>query len=353
MMQSTVYQDYQIALELRRSCWYAIASMPVLIGVCCWVSHLNQNFGVVNIISGTVFFMLSILALSFPLRWKLRIDQNGVSRRLFLHWDFWSWADLASGRVCKSHRYVLHDSRRAWGHRKMNQSFMSSDDIREVISVINSHYQLPPPPIVPDTLILKYGFHRSVIFDNKGVHVLVAGTPYEFLWNEIEAIHITRMDPMRRDFHSLEIILPGLIIDFKHVTHQFGTSPTWHGASAELINECLFQNAPNERIQIEIAGERLTKRESIEQQLNTSMKNTRGLVVNFAVMASIFVGLLIWMAIEHGVLRALSMAAMFAIYPGSVVVFVYRSNCKHINELKGLLGTIAKTEQNHWPVGPT
>ena len=90
--------------------------------------------------------------MAIPLRWKLRVDQDGVSRRLFFRWDVWRWTDLASGQILKLHPYTLCDPNRVWWRRKLRLGYMDSGDIEEVISVINTHYQLPPPPDVPETL---------------------------------------------------------------------------------------------------------------------------------------------------------------------------------------------------------
>ncbi len=61
------------------------------------------------------------------------------------------------------------------------------------------------------------------------------------LWGEVRRVYVTRPDPVRRDFTHLPVLLPGMEIEWKLVTHQGGTTPTWRGATAEEIHEMLFR----------------------------------------------------------------------------------------------------------------
>ena len=310
-----------------------------------WVAHFVQNRGHGDIAVGCVLFALLAAAMIFPLRWKLRLDRRGVLRRRLSRWDLWRWTDLASGRIFKLHPYTLRDPTRPWWRRKLRLGHMASGDIQKVISVINHHYRLPPPPVVPKTLELKYGFRRSATFDNKGVHVSIRGTPHEYTWGDIEHVYITRMDPLRRDFKSLVIVLPHQKIELRLVTHQGGTSPTWHGATAEEINEFLFSNVAPNRIETLIAGERLKTREQIENKLEAARKKTREFAIIMAIFLPMIAGVLVWMAFDDGVLKAVVMAMMFSIFPGSVIWYMYRSQRKQVAELNQLLTSVMQTDR--------
>lgn len=331
-MRPTSQHDYQIAPELRRCCWYVILGAVALTIVFFLIARFVQNRGGADVALGCVLFAILAAAMILPLRWKLRLDENGVSRRLF-RWDLWSWSDLQSGRIRKIYPYTLYDPERPWWRRRMRLGYMEANDIQEVISTVNTRYTLPLPPDVPDTLTIKYGFRRKVTFDHKGIHLTVCDRPYEYLWRDLREIHLTRMDPARRDFKSLLITLPNQELELKLVTHQGGTSPTWRGATAEEINEYLVQFVPTDRIHTSIAGQQLTKREHIERKLQEAKKRTREFAVITLVFLPLIVGLLVWMAIDDGILKAIVMGAMFAVFPGSVIFFVYRSHRKQISDL--------------------
>jgi hypothetical protein len=328
---------YRIAPELRRCCWYIIAGAIGLVIVFHWIARFVQNRAPVDVAVGCVLFVLLAAAMALPLRWKLRVDQQGVARRLVFRWDSWAWADFATGRVYKLHPYTLCDPERPWWRRKLRLDYMASGEVQDVISAINGHYQLPAPPDVPATLTIKYGFRRSVTFDHDGIHLMICGRPHEYSWRELRDIHVTRMDPVRRDFKSLLITLPDQDIELTLVTHQGGTSPTWRGATSEEINEFLFQTVAAERIHVSIAGESLTKREHIEKKLQHAEGTKRDLVMMVAIFAPLMIATLVWMAMADGILVALLMVAVCVAALGPTFIFVFRSHTKQIQDLKSML----------------
>lgn len=342
-MRPTPCHEYRIAGELRRCCWYTILGAFALAAVFFWIARFVQNRGPVDIFVGCVLFALLAAAMVVPLGWKIRVDQHGISRRLFFRWDLWPWAALASGRVSKLHPFTLHDPERPWWRRRLRLGCMASSDIQEVISMVNTHYKLPPPPSIPGRLAIKYGFRRSATFDANGIHLIIRDMPHDYLWRDLRDIHITRMDPLRRDFKSLVITLPDQELELKRVTHQGGTSPTWRGATAEELNEFLFQFVPPDCIHISIAGHELAKREHIERKLEETKKRTREFVIMMVVFLPLILGLLVWMAIDDGIWKATVMGAMFVVFPGSVMFFHYRAQCKEISNLMDLLNNAAVT----------
>jgi hypothetical protein len=309
----------------------------MLLMVYYWIARFIQNRGGADIAAGCLAFLSLAAVMAFPLRWKVRIDRLGVSRRLLFRWELWRWDDFASGRVCKQYPYTLYDPDRPRFRRRLRLGYMASADIQEVISLINECYRLPPSPDLPGTITIKYGFRRSATFDNQGVHLLFGGTPHEYTWGEIRQVHVTRMDPVRRDFKSIRIVFPDQEIEWKLVTHDGGTSPEWRGAAAEEINEFLFRHVAPDRIDISIAGEPLTKREHIERELRSAQKKARDFAVIMAVFLPLLAGLLIWMAIDDGVFKAALMAGIFATGPGSVMIFMYWLQRRQVDELKSLL----------------
>jgi hypothetical protein len=346
-MQSTPQQEYRIAPDLRRACWYAIIGSMLLAIVFFWISAFIQNRGPGYIAIGFVPFVLLTGAMVVALRWKLRVDQHGLARRKLFGWDNWEWAVFATGRVRKMHPHTLYDPDRPWGRRKLGLSYMASAEVQEVMSVINRHYRLPPPPEVPATLTIKYGFRRSAIFNHDGIHLTIGGRSHVYTWRDLGNIHVTRMDPVRRDFTSLLINLPNQDIELKLVTHEGGASPTWRGATAEEINEYLFHNVPSEKIHTSIAGDLPTNREHLEKELHRLEKLRRDLVLMLAVFTLLMTAVLVWMtiAVESGGNVSAAMAAMYVIFVGPTFAVVFRLHTKQIEDLKKTLESVSATKK--------
>ncbi|MCE5268742.1 MAG: hypothetical protein LLG00_12740, partial [Planctomycetaceae bacterium] len=224
--------EYRISPELRRCCWWGIGGAVLSGCVFYWSAHVRHR-DPIGIVIGCAMFLLVAVALTFALHWRVVVDSQGIARRRFGRWDRWTWEDFASGRIGKRHAYILVDPARAWWRRSLNLGYLDSDDIPTVMAAINARYRLPPPPGVPDSLTIKYGFFRRITLDRNGIQLLVRGTPHAYLWGEVGQVDITRMDPLRRDFKCVEIALPDHTIELDLVTTPY------KGATAEEINEFL------------------------------------------------------------------------------------------------------------------
>lgn len=270
----------------------------------------------------------------------LSLDSRGMTRRRFFLRDFWAWDDFASGRIRKLHPYTLLDPNRPWWRRKLNLGYLAESDIQEVLAAVNTHYQLPPPPELPESLTIKYGFRRSASLDRNGVLLTVRGVPYVYMWHEIRNVHITRMDPLRRDFKSLEIEFPDRTIELKLVSTQGGVNPTWRGAIAEEINEFLFHHLAANQIDTSMVGEPFKRRSHIEKKLKAAKNERRQfrIVMTFYLLASI--GIFAGAAITEGVLRAVALASLVAIPTAPLLVFAWCTHHKNIDDLESLLNKI-------------
>ena len=340
-MQPALDHDYRIAPELRRCCWYAIFGTFIVAAAGYFAHHRNP-------VAIWALPTLCTAAMAVPLRWKLRVDRHGISRRRLFHWDLWSWTDLASGRIFKSHPFTLHDPERPWLRRRLPMDTMASDDIQEVFSMINAHYKLPPPPTIPDTLTIKYKYRCSATFDSNGICLIIRGMPRDYRWDDLCDIRIIRMEPLSRNFKRLVMTLPDQEITLRFASHQGSTSPTWRGATSEEINEFLFQFAPADRIHVSIAppppllgvsftGQQLTQRKHIEQRLKEVKIQIRANLISMAVAIPLLLSLLIWIAMDRGFFVAMTMSVIFVLLLGPIVIFFYHLYRNAVSKLTELL----------------
>jgi hypothetical protein len=344
---------FHLAPELRRSAVYFLVSLPLIAAVVVWVGVVVNRQPAVNVVPALVVPGLIGLALILALRWTVRIDDRGVARCFLFRWDVWAWDDFASGRIQKRYRYTFRDPARPWWRRRLRLDHLSGCDVKRAIEVINARYRLPDPPELPEALTVKYGLRRSVRLDRNGVHVLAGDEPREYLWNDVKRVRITRMDPLRRDFHQLVIELPHEEFTWRMVTHQGGTTATWSGATSEELNEFLHKFMPAERIDVDICGERPKRRVDTEKQLQEARKQYRACFTVFWGFVSLALVVLLCMALAGGLLKGVVMGVIFVIYAGLLFVFMRRDSRKRCIKLEGWLAAYETEDGNPstaaWP----
>lgn len=116
------------------------------------------------------------------------------------------------------------------------------------------------------------------------------------------------MDPVCRDFLSVEIVLPDREIVLSRTQH----GPAWGGATAEAVNAVLARYVPAERIDEDVHGQRLARREDVEKQLAEARQDYRGLRLGFLTCVMFLVVALAWMAFEESLLKAAAMTVFSA-----------------------------------------
>jgi hypothetical protein len=287
--------------ELRRCAIYVLLSLPVVLSV-VWVQRLNQNPSIVGVAVIGLFFGLPGLSMLLPLRWLLRVDGKGIARRRLLGWDSWEWSDFDSGRIQKERPFVFVDWRRPWWRRRLALC-VSAQERKELVNLINLYYRLPPPPPVGETLTIHYRFPRVAIFEPSGIRLgkqrLARDKLQEdrcYTWSDVRRVHITRTEPVRRDFTRLEIVLPdeGILL----VTTTDGPAG-WRGAPPEELNEFLHHRVSSERIEVDIAGERPARRSDLEKTLERAIKDEK-VVRNSTGIWAVFFGILtLWQAVGN------------------------------------------------------
>lgn len=98
---------------------------------------------------------------------------------------------------------------------------------------------------------------------------------------------------------------------------------------------------------ISIEGERLTQRAPIERRLRHARGNRRVGGVAMAICVPWMVAILVWMAIEDGVIKGVVMGAWCFMIWGPVVVTMFRTNSKEIRDLEVLWYLVQGTPPLH------
>jgi Flp pilus assembly protein TadB len=113
-------------------------------------------------------------------------------------------------------------------------------------------------------------------------------------------------------------------LELKLINTEYGTSTSWRGATAEIVNEFLVRHVPGDRIETDVAGERPARRIDVEKQLAKAREDCRGPWRCLLIFGPFLVALMIWTAIAESVFKASFMAVLFAIYCVPLFWFVLR-----------------------------
>lgn len=327
-------QEFRIAPELRRCCWYVVVGFVVISVVYSWVAGFVGNCVPVESAIGCALFTLISDAMIYPLAWRLRIDSRGISRRRLVWWDVWTWDELASGRIRKLHSFTLCGPLRPWTRRKLRFDFLNSADRQMVVAVINTCYRLPPPPELPAKLTIKSGWRRSAVLDHNGLHLFERDRPFEYTWRDVRRVHLTRWDELRRDFQGLVLTLPDREIAWK--VGPCGER-AWRGATTEELNEFILKYVEADRITVSVRKEALPTRESIEQQQHALEKSRREMTCGLTIVLVLLAAFLVWIAIVDGLFGALVMGGLLGLLFAPWIVLAWWSRRWELSSLQARL----------------
>ncbi|MCA9106412.1 MAG: hypothetical protein KDA83_13360 [Planctomycetales bacterium] len=332
-------REFRLAPDLRRCCWYCIVGGLLLTPLFLLVALYVQKRGVLE--TGTLGLVFVLISLSFglPLRWRLRVDSSGLSRRWFRGWDHWKWDDIASGKIQKRYPCQLVDQSRPWGKRTLNLGLLGTEDIRTAFAFINQHYSLPPAPEISDALSLKLGFGKRVTFDPRGIHLVIDNKTHDYAWADVEEILVVRWEPKCRGFHRLLVFLPDREIELKVLSADSDATTSWRGASAEVINEFLHRSEASARIEVAIVGEPPKSLRRINRELREAKKNVVSLTIVATFCIAVWMTFLVMCAIENqffeGIFSSLVLASLFVPVLGAGF-FMQRSRVAKLKKLARL-----------------
>ncbi len=313
-------RQYRLLPELRRCCWYAIIGALLCVVASLVVLQItNRPVTLEWYVANGVILGGLVAAMACALRWRVTVDSHGLSRRIFgWYWDRWSWDDLASGRVRKVGAYVLSDpDRPVWC--RFNFGPVGMPAAGELMEIINRYYRLPPPPELPETLTISYGL-RKLRLNATGLQVLARKQIDEFLWSEVELACVERIDPLRRDFHTLLLVLPGHEIELESKRGGRGQTSAWHGANAEVLCEFITRHVPPERLDIVMAGDAATNFALVSRRLERARWDQRSSAWIGTILGVVLAALIGWEGIRGHIGFAVFGGILGGLYVGILMM---------------------------------
>ena len=205
--------------------------------------------------------VLSIAAIAI-LRWRLRIDSTGIARRRLFAWDVWPWQAFEQGKVLDvegtSTTYILPE--KPFWARKLTLDLLDDSD-RVCVEAPILALRRRPTLELPNELAVRLGFRKEVLIAPGGLLVNEAGEETRFRWAEVHALRISRFDRRRRDFKSLDVLLPDRTLTFSVRLHDGQAIRSWSAArggetpSAEILAALLERFISRERVQVDSLNE--------------------------------------------------------------------------------------------------
>lgn len=335
------HRQYAIAREIRRCCWYVIAAVPVLCALAAWQISGNDAIEPARrpfaIAFGCTIHILAGLVMAWPLSWRLRVDDQGLCRRRLWWCDLWPWHDIAAGHIRKqAARLGLVDPSRPWWRRTLGFSYLEESDHAEVMASVNAHYRLPPPPALPASIELAYQGGCTLVLDARGLHQRVFRKTRDYAWSDVRGVLIRRLDPLRRDFTKVVIVLPDREITIFGLLRE---TPDTRAIAAEFFARYL----PAEKLDVALTAGPPNRPAHIEHELKRLQKDQREFRIVQLVGLALLAAWSVWFGFSAGVLAALFMTALYAVLIVPVFVWLDRLLGQRIAELQKRLREVVDT----------
>jgi hypothetical protein len=217
---------------VRRSAVYVLLAVFLIPLIRWWLHELLPYRGIAHLIFGVITVALVTLGTFGVVRWRLRVDDQGIWRRRLLGWDLWPWEAFAEGRVSEgedSSTTFIFREKPFWA-RKMSLELLAEDDQRRILDLIRHVLVRPPEPVLPVELTILFGFRKEAYIARESLLIRNRGEVTRYAWKEIQSLRIRRRYHDRHDFSSLEIVLPDQIITLRLIHQNGQASRSWSGA---------------------------------------------------------------------------------------------------------------------------
>lgn len=324
MQQETVSQDfkktYYFKDDLWRSALYLVIGSVIACPLGLWVGYLQGRLNTTSssVIGSALWIALCVCALvagTSLLLPRLRIDKNGIHRRLFFwYWDSWRWNDFGSGKIREgtyldSYRDI---SRPLWrqGLALGNYPADAREMVRSTLLKRGVDFQVK----IPESISVKVGSYRWQFNDN-GILLQKSHTEATYDWGDIQSVSVTKLTHQHQNFRKLVVQLTDQKLQLQYAQGNLN----WKGDPAEEILGFLQTHLPKEIITINALNGLPRSEAEAESQLQTTHREIRGLkkVLIFEcvlLVAAALVGLFVFASLEVlvGILFAI-IALFFAI----------------------------------------
>ncbi len=290
-------------------------------------------------------FMLIAVAALVPFRWRLRVDSSGIARRRLFGWELWPWASFEQGKVLdvegRPTTYFLPE--KPFWARKLSLELLDDNDRAQIEAVIDRLRVRPALPL-PSDVAFRYDFRKEAVVSPGGILVRERGEETRDDWKQVNTLRIVRQERRRRDFQSLEIVLPDRVVKLslnrnRGEIRSSSASRDVPVPDAESLAAFLERFVPHERIRIvSLRDAPLTvlewhDRRSILAERSRDLKNLRRILC----VAAIVLLLVPLVDYSRGIFHVVAMMILCAVSPVIfflVLLYVEREHREEVAELE-------------------
>lgn len=254
--------EFKLAPELRRSaCYLAVmlAAIPLLVLAVPRLMGFPEEAPPGRSVGTLLLLAVALLLCLWVHHWRLRVDHEGIHRRILFRWKSWPWSDFAEGRVLRergSTTFTFLDS--AIGKGGFTLGYLSQANAEHVRGLINRVWSPPPQPEGSSELrvgVLR-GFQsrRQVNLSSTGLETDWNGRMRAYRWEEVAGISLELEDHYQQGFDRLRISLPDTDVELRVIRQKGNRRPNWRGAEAREIVAFLMKHVPQEKFRVAALG---------------------------------------------------------------------------------------------------
>ena len=243
---------------IRRSAIYVLVGLALILVVRWWLREIRPLRGVGEVVFGAVTIGVIATGVAAVLRWRLRVDDRGISRRRLLGWDLWPWEAFEEGRVVEgedaSNSYICRE-KPLWA-RKLSLGLLEEEVQENLVRIIQRFIARPPASPLPADLHIRFAFRKEALIAREGLLIRNRGEETRYAWREVQVLRIRRRYRTRNDFSSLEMVLPDQTVKLQ-VSHPNGQAArSWTGVRGStlptptVVAGVLERYVPSDRVQV-------------------------------------------------------------------------------------------------------
>lgn len=154
--------EFRLAGLFPRFALYAVLSFWLCRLCTCLLRDDWAKWGEPDKIAGNAVFTGAFLTWWFivKFRWRIRVDELGVTRRRFICWDRWPWDAFQSGVIRKSSPFSYEwPGKRPWWNANLSFTFVEPEH-REILANVTRRFWTPrteEPPAPPSEMTIRWG----------------------------------------------------------------------------------------------------------------------------------------------------------------------------------------------------
>src|SRR5262245_9227093 len=206
--------EIRLKPEYRRCAVYAFVGFLVIAATGVWLKaeDPNRSSWIGTIIFLSICETAILLMVVGVFRYRIVIDEQGVWRRRYIHWDLWSWEAFEQGKIRYGKLYTdqLTFPEKPWYWRVIASSLFAKPGRSTYEAIVGRYMFRPPPPEVPAAVAVNYSLGCRLELSPDGIRYTAHPKKEAPLvpWSDVIRVEEIRVDHHRPDFLLLELHLP-------------------------------------------------------------------------------------------------------------------------------------------------